>query len=132
MIKHCPSMDVPDEQFDDEACNYCHKRLPEEYPEPGTPGFEGYCSHMCQYIDNLVEPRLVLVTGPGQIQHGDILVIQVGKDMRLKLVKAKMVLFSGSPKEEVVYKKKKNYYFITRMVTEIHTSHVKRVFRVIK
>lgn len=72
------------------------------------------------------EPYLERVTACGQIKQGDKLVLVVGYKGTLKIATAKMVLCSG-PKEEIVYQKRKNYYFATRLVLS-GTSWVKEVY----
>lgn len=57
------------------------------------------------------------VTGPGQVCEGDALILEL-KDDRVIAETAKKVLFPGDSGEEVVYRKKRNYSFITGMVVD--------------
>lgn len=57
----------------------------------------------------------------GQIQPGDYLSFTVGG--RALCVKAQQVLFAGTDREEVVYNRRQNHYFITAMAMEGTSSH---------
>ena len=68
---------------------------------------------------DVVEPiTLVRVTGPGQVREGDRLLIVCGSQRKLRTETAKVVSYGGTPREEVIYRKKKNYYFITSIIGE--------------
>ncbi len=54
------------------------------------------------------------------------MVMQCGDQGRLLMHKVKAVLYAGTAHEEVIYDKKRNYYFITSMVLT-RTSWVKSV-----
>jgi hypothetical protein len=55
------------------------------------------------------------VTGPGQVQEGDLLLMIVSTQRQMKVVKAHKVLRLGAA-EEVVYNIKKNHYFLTDLI----------------
>lgn len=61
------------------------------------------------------------LTGPGQVQAGDVVGIRIGGDEYAALVSR--VLNPGTDREEVIYDKPKNYYFITSMVVAGTSSH---------
>lgn len=61
------------------------------------------------------------VTRPGQIDVGDWLSFTVGGC--LICAKARDVLNPGTDREEVIYNRAKNYYFITRMAVDGSSSH---------
>lgn len=65
------------------------------------------------------------LTGPGQIKEGDFVSFTVG-DVPM-CVKACMVLEPGTEREEVVYNRHRNFYFVTSMAVGGTSSH-KRVF----
>ena len=66
----------------------------------------------------------VPLTAPGQIQPGDFLSFTVGG--KALCAKAKQVLFAGTDREEIVYNRRQNHYFITAMAVAGTSSH-KRV-----
>lgn len=53
------------------------------------------------------------LTGAGQVEPGDWLEFQVG-DSTISCA-AVEILFAGTEKEEIVYNRKRNHYFITSM-----------------
>lgn len=53
----------------------------------------------------------------GQIKKGDALILET-KSGAIISSKAKILVNASSQKEEVVYNKKKNFYFITSMVLD--------------
>lgn len=61
------------------------------------------------------------ITGPGQVHHGDRLRFTVGDDQHQ--YRAKSILHWGSDREEVIYDKGKNFYFITAMVANGTSNH---------
>ncbi|MFJ3685553.1 hypothetical protein [Pseudomonas sp. NPDC090208] len=65
------------------------------------------------------------LTGPGQIQEGDFLSFTVGGTPMS--VKARMVLNAGTDREEVVYNRHRNFYFVTSMAVDGTSTH-KNVF----
>lgn len=61
------------------------------------------------------------LTGYGQINEGDSLVIEyMGKRM---CVTANVILQKGTDEEEVIYNRKRNFYFITSMVLAGTSNH---------
>jgi hypothetical protein len=62
-----------------------------------------------------------LVTRPGQVRKGDKLRFKIG-DKRYD-ERAKLILHPGTDKEEVIYDKGRNYYFITAMVMSGFSNH---------
>lgn len=58
---------------------------------------------------------------PGQIQPGDQLSFTVGGSLICAPVA--LVLFPGTDREEIVYNRKKNHYFITSMALDGTSSH---------
>lgn len=70
-------------------------------------------------------PEQWRVTGYGQIKKGDVIsMVMAGRRI---CTSAKEVLNTGTSKEEIVYNRKKNHYFITSMVLD-GTSNHKDVF----
>lgn len=70
-------------------------------------------------------PEQWRVTGYGQIKKGDVIsMVMAGRRI---CTSAKEVLNAGTVKEEVIYNRKKNHYFITSMVLD-GTSNHKDVF----
>lgn len=61
------------------------------------------------------------VTGPGQVHHGDRLRFTVGDNQHQQ--RAKSILHWGTDREEVVYDKGRNFYFITSMVANGSSNH---------
>lgn len=61
------------------------------------------------------------LTGAGQVEPGDWLEFRVG-DSTISCA-AVEVLFAGTEKEEIVYNRVRNHYFITRMVVDGTSSH---------
>jgi hypothetical protein len=61
------------------------------------------------------------VTGPGQVRKGDMLRFKIG-DKRYD-ERAKQILHPGTDKEEVIYDKGRNFYFITAMVMSGFSNH---------
>ncbi|WP_426237504.1 hypothetical protein [Pseudomonas sp. TWP3-2] len=61
------------------------------------------------------------LSGPGQVQPGDHLSFTVGG--KPLCVKAREVLFAGTDREEVVYNRRRNHYFITAMALAGNSSH---------
>ncbi|POA45528.1 hypothetical protein C1893_23010 [Pseudomonas sp. MPR-ANC1] len=62
-----------------------------------------------------------VLAAPGQIKPGDFLSFTVGG--KPLCVKAKDVLFAGTDREEVIYRRRRNQYFITAMVVAGTSSH---------
>lgn len=61
------------------------------------------------------------LTDYGQVDEGDFLVIDFcGARM---VVKANLILQKGTENEEVIYNRKKNFYFITSMVLDGTSNH---------
>ncbi len=61
------------------------------------------------------------LTGPGHIKQGDWLSFTVaGKHF---CAQAKLIIDSGSEREEVVYNRKKNHYFLTAMAVDGTSNH---------
>lgn len=58
---------------------------------------------------------------PGQIQPGDHVSFTVGGTLICAPVA--LVLFPGTCREEIVYNRKKNHYFITSMALDGSSSH---------
>jgi hypothetical protein len=58
---------------------------------------------------------------PGQIQPGDFLSFTVGG--KPICAPAQQVLFPGTDREEVVYNRQQNHYFITTMAVDGTSSH---------
>jgi len=67
----------------------------------------------------------MIVTGEGQISKGDTLQI-VGKNTRDDQITTVKEVITVSGNEEVILNKKKNYYFITKLVVD-GTSWAKQV-----
>lgn len=65
----------------------------------------------------------------GQLQKGDNILI-VWKCGKITCKKVKEVLFEGTKNEEIIYNSKKNYYFITDMVTGVSTSNIATVHKI--
>lgn len=61
------------------------------------------------------------VTGPGQVHHGDRVRFTIGDDQHQH--RAKSILNWGTDREEVIYDKGKNFYFITAMVANGTSNH---------
>lgn len=70
-------------------------------------------------------PEQWRLAGPGQIKSGDVIIMTTAGRRICKT--AKEVLHAGTREEEVIYNKKKNHYFITRMVLD-GTSYHKDVY----
>lgn len=61
------------------------------------------------------------LTGPGQIKKGDLLRFAVaGKEIEAP---AQLIINEGTDKEEIVYNRGKNHYFITDMAVNGTSSH---------
>lgn len=58
---------------------------------------------------------------PGQIQPGDYLSFTVGG--KPLCVKAKEILFPGTDREEIIYRRRRNQYFITAMAVDGTSTH---------
>lgn len=67
------------------------------------------------------EARWHPLTAPGQIQEGDRLSFRVGSSFIC--ARARQIIASGTDKEEVVYNRKKNHYFLTSMAVDGTSSH---------
>ncbi|QZI68713.1 hypothetical protein K5F93_20230 [Pseudomonas protegens] len=61
------------------------------------------------------------LTAPGQVQPGDWLSFSVAGEVSYAI--AREILNHGTDAEEVIYNRKKNYYFITSMVVAGTSSH---------
>lgn len=61
------------------------------------------------------------LTAPGQVQPGDWLSFSVAGEVSYAI--AREILNHGTDAEEVIYNRKKNYYFITSMVVVGTSSH---------
>jgi hypothetical protein len=61
------------------------------------------------------------LTAPGQIQEGDRLSFKVGSSFIC--ARARQIIAPGTDKEEVVYNRKKNHYFLTSMAVDGTSSH---------
>lgn len=61
------------------------------------------------------------LTAPGQVQLGDWLSFSVAGEVSYAI--AREILNPGTDAEEVIYNRKKNYYFITSMVVAGTSSH---------
>lgn len=61
------------------------------------------------------------VTGPGQVKVGDRLRFTIGDKSYSE--RAKIILHAGTDKEEVIYNRKRNFYFITAMVMSGFSNH---------
>ena len=64
------------------------------------------------------------LSAPGQIKAGDWLSFTVGG--KFKCARVKEVLRPGSDREEVIWNRRKNFYFVTRMALDGSSNH-KRV-----
>lgn len=64
------------------------------------------------------------LSAPGQIKAGDWLSFTVGG--KFKCARVKEVLRPGSDREEVIWNRRKNFYFVTRMALDGSSTH-KRV-----
>ncbi|MDY1310850.1 hypothetical protein [Pseudomonas aeruginosa] len=61
------------------------------------------------------------LTAVGQVEIGDLLRFTVGgKEIE---VSARLVIAPGDPKEEIIYNRGKNHYFITSMAVDGTSSH---------
>ena len=58
------------------------------------------------------------LTDFSQIDEGDLILIEGGFAKDVFSARAMMVLNKGTPKEEIVYNRGKNHYFITSMVLD--------------
>lgn len=67
------------------------------------------------------ETRWQPLTAPGQIQEGDRLSFRVGSSFIC--ARARQIIAPGTDKEEVVYNRKKNHYFLTSMAVDGTSSH---------
>lgn len=64
----------------------------------------------------------------GQINVGDVIKFKIGSQQYFE--RAKEILNPGAIKEEVIYNKKQNFYFITSMVLGMESNHkVVEVFK---
>lgn len=61
------------------------------------------------------------VTGPGQVKMGDKLRFTIGDNKYSET--AKLILHPGTDKEEVIYSKRRNFYFIMAMVMSGFSNH---------
>jgi hypothetical protein len=61
------------------------------------------------------------VTAPGQVRKGDKLRFKIGDKEYSE--RAKLILHAGTDKEEVIYDKGRNFYFITAMVMSGFSNH---------
>ena len=69
----------------------------------------------------VVVPDWKPLTGPGQIKKGDLLRFAVaGKEIEAP---AQLIINEGTGKEEIVYNRGKNHYFITSMAVDGTSSH---------
>ncbi|HFH4092573.1 hypothetical protein [Pseudomonas aeruginosa] len=66
-------------------------------------------------------PEWMALTGPGQVKQGDMLRFKVG-DSEIE-APAQLVLHEGTGREEIVYNRGKNHYFITDMAADGTSSH---------
>ena len=66
-------------------------------------------------------PEWMALTGPGQVKQGDMLRFKVG-DSEIE-APAQLVLHEGTGREEIVYNRGKNHYFITAMAVDGTSSH---------
>jgi hypothetical protein len=64
------------------------------------------------------------INEPGQLKKGDKIII-VRKNGMAQKERVKEVLNAGTEKEEIIYNKKRNYYFITKLMLD-GKSHVER------
>lgn len=64
------------------------------------------------------------LTAPGQIKAGDWLSFTVAGEF--KCAKVKKVLHGGTDREEIIWNRRRNYYFVTRMALDGTSTH-KRV-----
>lgn len=74
--------------------------------------------HLIQFLD---VGRWKFVTEVGQVLPGHRLRFTVGDNQHH--VRAKQILHAGTPKEEVIYDKGRNFYFITSMVAAGTSNH---------
>lgn len=77
------------------------------------------------------ELKLEKLVRVGQIQEGDKLLL-VTKEGLIKFETAKKILYPNTGEEEIIYRKKKNYYFITihKIGSELE-GYVRSVYRVL-
>lgn len=75
-------------------------------------------AHLIQFLD---VARWKPVTGPGQVHHGDRVRFTIGDKQHQQ--RAKSILNWGTDKEEVIYDRGQNYYFITSMVANGTSNH---------
>lgn len=61
------------------------------------------------------------LSAPGQIKAGDWLSFTVGGEF--KCARVKEVLRPGSDREEVIWNRRKNFYFVTRMALDGSSTH---------
>ncbi|EPZ0439145.1 TPA: hypothetical protein NIC13_005461 [Pseudomonas aeruginosa] len=68
-----------------------------------------------------VVPKWQPLTGPGQVRKGDVLKFTLaGKEIEAP---AQLIINEGTGKEEIVYNRGKNHYFITSMAVAGTSSH---------
>lgn len=70
---------------------------------------------------NVTAKEWTPLSAPGQIQPGDLLSFTVGG--KPLCAKAKEVLFAGTDREEVIYRRRRNQYFNTAMALDGTSSH---------
>lgn len=75
-------------------------------------------AHMIQFLDTA---EWLPITSTGQVRAGMRLRFTIG-DKQL-MGSAKQVLHAGTEKEEVIYDKGRNFYFITSMVLDGSSNH---------
>jgi hypothetical protein len=73
--------------------------------------------------------ELKRLSGAGEIKKGAPLLLEM-RTGEIVPATAKKVLFPGDFGEEIIYRKRKNHYFITSMVVD-GTSHVRNVWIVV-
>jgi hypothetical protein len=91
-------------------------------PQPAPPTAPQDGAPAAEVVDGWVR-----LTAPGQIRSGDDLKIK-WRDTVIE-ARAAEVLRPGSDKEEVVYNRKKNHYFIVSMVLDGTESHKEVMFK---
>lgn len=61
------------------------------------------------------------ITGPGQVKPGDLMRFSL-KGRRIE-APAQVVLHEGTDREEIIYNRKRNHYFITSMAVDGTSNH---------
>ncbi|MGF6593143.1 hypothetical protein, partial [Pseudomonas sp. 2835] len=93
-----------------------------------APGGSRFRKHIEAALSASAEPSAPIergpwqpITAPGQVQEGDWLSFTVAGGFIC--AQARLIINPGTPREEIIYNRQKNHYFVTSMAIDGTSTH---------